>query len=56
MMTHEEMMNLPIPEEYKDTPNFYRLAKFIQSTGNARQIMAALEVALPMAMKKEDAA
>lgn len=44
MMTLQEAEALPIPEQFKKTPNIYRLARIIRSTGDADRIMASLEV------------
>lgn len=57
MLTLEEARQLPIPERYKDTPNLYRLACILQSTGSANEILAAMDVAFTAAgMKKEEGA
>lgn len=53
MMTYEESLKLEIPEAYKDRPNFYRLARIIQSTGNSEKILAAMEVLFSAAGIKE---
>ena len=54
MMTHEEMMQLPIPEKHKDTPNIYRLARLLNSTGRPFQILSAMDALFTA--KKEDGA
>lgn len=46
MMTIRENDALPIPEEYKNTPNLYRLARFIASCEHCDKIMAALPLIL----------
>lgn len=47
MMTLQEANALPIPEQYKDTPNIYRLARIINSSQHRDKIMAALPLVLP---------
>lgn len=42
-MTYEEGMKLPIPEKSKDQPNIYRLARILYSTGNGKEILAAMD-------------
>lgn len=46
MMTMQEANALPIPEQYKSTPNIYRLACIINSSKHADKIMAALPLFL----------
>ena len=46
MMTMKEAEALPIPEQYKSTPNIYRLARIIASSEHADKIMAALPLVL----------
>lgn len=46
MMTLKEANALPIPEQYKDTPNIYRLARIINSSKHRDKIMAALPLVL----------
>lgn len=43
MMSYEESQRLPIPEEYKNTPNIYRLACMLESTGRPLQIIRAMD-------------
>ena len=46
MMTMKEAEALPIPEQYKSTPNIYRLARIIASSEHADKIMATLPLVL----------
>lgn len=52
MMTMQEACALPIPEEYQQTPNIYRLAQIINSTGNAAKIMRTLAIAASTSAEK----
>ena len=47
MMTMKEAEALPIPEQYKNTPNLYRLAQIINSSQHCDKIMAMLPLILP---------
>lgn len=47
MMTMQEAEALPIPEQYKNTPNIYRLARIIASSEHSDKILAALPLILP---------
>lgn len=47
MMTMKEADALPIPEQYKNTPNLYRLARIIASSEHSDKILAALPLILP---------
>ena len=47
MMTMKEAEALPIPEQYKNTPNIYRLARIIASSEHSDKILAALPLILP---------
>ena len=46
MMTMKEADVLPIPEQYKNTPNIYRLACDIASSEHSDKILAALPLVL----------
>lgn len=50
-MTLQEANALPIPEQFKKTPNIYRLAQIIRSTGDADRIMAVLPLIITPSTK-----
>ena len=54
MMTMKEAESLPIPEQYKSTPNIYRLARIINSTDCPDKIMAALPLILSDAIRNPE--
>ena len=51
MMTMKEAEALPIPEQYKNTPNIYRLACIINSSKHRDKIMAVLPLIITPASK-----
>lgn len=51
MMTMKEADALPIPDQYKNTPNIYRLARIICSSEHCDKIMATLPLILAASVK-----